>query len=180
MQLKFCKAYYKINHLQLQFHYFNGVFVQMMFMFPPPFFIFRILRPKKQLTRYMACSRQLLCTSSSKTTLLVIKLYLLHNFINKNCAYIFFRILNCKKTHILLSYLELPATKDLKAEIKPSTITDYQRLLLLGAEAFLRIKNPTFAKKFLDLAALKNVKESDQYYLVKIPEGISLIDKYYN
>jgi len=45
---------------------------------------------------------------------------------------------------------------------------DYQNLLLLAVEAFIKVKDYSSAEIFLDLSKMKNVQECEYLYYVKI------------
>lgn len=46
---------------------------------------------------------------------------------------------------------------------------DYQNLLLLGVEAFIRLKDYFLAENLLELSKMKNVQESEYLYYVLLP-----------
>ena len=62
--------------------------------------------------------------------------------------------------------IELPAVVSLAQKYEHQEMLDYQNLLLLGVEAFIRLKDYFLAENLLELSKLKNVQESEYLYYV--------------
>lgn len=62
---------------------------------------------------------------------------------------------------------ELPAVVSLAARYEPSEMLDYQNLLLLAVEAFIRLNEFNAAEAYLELSKMKNVQENEYLYYVK-------------
>ena len=62
---------------------------------------------------------------------------------------------------------DLPAVVSLTSKYEHQEVLDYQNLLMLAVEAFIRLKDYPNAEGLLELSKLKNVQENEYLYYVK-------------